>query len=102
MDDFRAIEWDRVASMLEIHEASAAGRGLRVDASANWSRPPLALFLDKAGTIFALQDACPHAGHPLSNGDLLYSGDIEDIAPQCGLTLIIACPAHSFTYDASR
>jgi hypothetical protein len=37
----------------------------------------------------------------LSSGDQ-FIGDIEkDIAPGCGLSLVIACLAHSFSYDES-
>lgn len=60
--------------------------------------PALAVFLDaKRGGVYAIEDRCPHAGHRLSRGDLLQQ-DIEEIAPNCGLGIIVACPAHAFTY----
>ena len=66
--------------------------------------PTLAVFMVRSQAnkekyqIYAIEDACPHAGHMLSKGDLLI-GDIEDIAPDCGVGGVVACPAHAFTYD---
>lgn len=93
--------WDRVASEVDLRTSAASGRALRVDASDSLLRPALAIFIDSMSTLYAIQDACPHAGHPLSNGDILQAGDIEDISPTCGIRLVVACPAHTFTYDTS-
>ena len=61
--------------------------------------PALAVFLDaKRGDVYAIEDRCPHAGHRMSRGDVLQQ-DIEEIAPKCGLGIVVACPAHAFTYS---
>lgn len=35
--------------------------------------------------LFAIENACPHAGHPLSEGELAGT--------------VVTCPAHGFEYD---
>ena len=93
-------EWYRVADAAELRAEAVAGRGIH-SREKTGHHPALAIFLSlKDNSVYAIEDACPHAGHAMSKGDLLV-GDIEDLAPGCGLGPIVACPAHAFTYDAS-
>jgi nitrite reductase/ring-hydroxylating ferredoxin subunit len=81
-----------------LENAAKEGRGLFIPK--NSSHPALTVCLDlKYGSIYAVEDACPHAGHSLSGGDQLKINDIEDLAPGCNLGTILACPAHAFIYD---
>ena len=90
------LPWVMACTMAELETAAESFRGVfRKDLP---GRPPLALFYrtqDKS--VHCLDDACPHAGHSLSNGDI---GDVEDIAPGCGVDLVVSCPAHAYIYDA--
>ena len=87
--------WRRVSSLAMLRGAAERGRGLY--AEAHDEDPPLALFA-YGESVYAIADACPHAGHQMSKADLLVT-DIEDVAPGCGIGAIVACPAHAFTYD---
>jgi len=97
----KSTRWRRVAAASDLRAAASSGRGLFVARDESRGDPPLALFLSpKDDSVFALEDACPHAGHQMSKSDQLI-GDIEDYAPGCGLGVVVACPAHAFTYDAA-
>ncbi len=97
----RAPSWHRAASATELRAAAKAGKGVYAPGDLLAGVPPLALFYSALDhRVFAVQDSCPHAGHQLSAGDILV-GDVEDFAPGCGLGVVVACPAHAFTYDTA-
>ena len=47
----------------------------------------IALFRDAGGGFHAIDDACPHMGGPLSDGDL------------CGT--VVTCPWHAWPFDVT-
>ena len=71
-----------------------ADRGLAVEANGEF----VALFRLPDGTITALDDACPHAGAPLSDGHVEAGGcSGDDGADAAGAAVV--CPLHAWRFD---
>lgn len=65
------------------------------------TKPKVAVFATTDDELFAIDAACPHAGHALSRGFCVDPTDIEDLfregEPAVGI--VVSCPAHSYIYD---
>jgi nitrite reductase/ring-hydroxylating ferredoxin subunit len=70
------VAFERVAALREIPE----GAGLRVELRGR----TIGLYRVR-DRVFAMDDACPHAGYPLSEGDLIGTR--------------VVCPAHGWEFD---
>ena len=66
-------------------------RGLAVEANGEF----VALFRLPDGTITALDDACPHAGAPLSDGHVEPGGCSGDDTAGAA----VVCPLHAWRFD---
>mmetsp|Transcript_2642 Transcript_2642/g.8263 ORF Transcript_2642/g.8263 Transcript_2642/m.8263 type:complete len:155 (-) Transcript_2642:1002-1466(-) len=85
--------WIAATSLEAVREARSKNRGVYCKETS----PAVAIFASRADELFAVDAACPHAGHRLSSGHCLDPTDIEDLLDGAGV--VVSCPAHSYVYD---
>lgn len=85
--------WVAVTTLDEVRAARSKWRGVLCKIT----KPPVAIFASAEDELFAIDAACPHAGHALSRGHCLDPTDIEDLYATAGV--LVSCPAHSYIYD---
>mmetsp|Transcript_29681 Transcript_29681/g.79702 ORF Transcript_29681/g.79702 Transcript_29681/m.79702 type:complete len:179 (-) Transcript_29681:319-855(-) len=55
----------------------------------------------KSGRLWAAGNHCPHAGYPLSEGDIEDLGATFEIAAKLDAP-VVSCPAHAYIFDMQR
>jgi len=88
-------DWVKACALADVAAAAAEHRGFHVSEG---EASGITVFRARDGTVSAVETACPHAGHRLSNGHACDPADIEDLGG-AGLGVLVQCPAHSYVYD---